>query len=580
MGATRNAGWLKRLAFDRGGALTIAALAFYVWQACPYVVELDNAEFSTLGAAGGGAHPSGYPLYVVWLRLWSWLPTSAAHAASIATAVLGASAIAILHAACRAWGARPLAATLATGAFAAAPLVARYHTTAEAFALNNLIVACVLWLAAATGPVRGTRRAIALGLVAGLGMTNHMTCALLAPVGLLGLARAAAESSRRWTAVVAASAAYLVGLAPYAYLFVAPENLQAWPHPDGLGGLFDIILRRDYGGAFSFSGGDSNAPVVDHLVELARSIGRSWLWIAPALAFAVLGRRLAKPGRGESRAAWAALTASFLLAGPLLATRFDTPVNWVGGYIVHRFHLIPILILTIPIAVGLDSLAARLRLPAIADGALGVAAFGAIAATSLPYLARFHSPAIEHGARNMLRSLPPNSVVMATIELDVTARYLQLTQRERPDVLIVRIEDMAIGWYRARFAAYGIRWQPTPDAQPDLDLARYLLDLGRPVFVHPQAASLIARFPSYRHGTLVRLVPDRAAVPALAELEVLNRAIYDAFDLDYSFPGGNDEFATQKHREYASTWKQLGDQRSRSGLSPAEDYERARKLGR
>ena len=68
----------------------------------------DNAEFSALSALGGVAHPTGYPLYVLWLRAWSWLPVdSPAHAASIATAILTALEVLVLHAACRAWGARP-----------------------------------------------------------------------------------------------------------------------------------------------------------------------------------------------------------------------------------------------------------------------------------------------------------------------------------------------------------------------------------------------------------------------------------------------------------------------------------------
>jgi len=93
---------------DRSWLVGLCALVVYVALAPPHVVAADNAEFATLGALGGAAHPSGYPLYVLWLRAWSWLPgTSPAHTAAIATAILGALSIAVLHAACRAWGAPP-----------------------------------------------------------------------------------------------------------------------------------------------------------------------------------------------------------------------------------------------------------------------------------------------------------------------------------------------------------------------------------------------------------------------------------------------------------------------------------------
>ncbi|HEY0992715.1 MAG TPA: hypothetical protein VGD80_36930, partial [Kofleriaceae bacterium] len=65
---------------ERSGLIGALALIVYVAFASPHVVDGDNAEFSTLGALGGRAHPSGYPLYVLWLRAWSWLPVTPAHA--------------------------------------------------------------------------------------------------------------------------------------------------------------------------------------------------------------------------------------------------------------------------------------------------------------------------------------------------------------------------------------------------------------------------------------------------------------------------------------------------------------------
>ena len=44
----------------------------------------------SLSATGGAAHPTGYPLFVLWLRATSWLPgASVAHTAALSTAVLG-----------------------------------------------------------------------------------------------------------------------------------------------------------------------------------------------------------------------------------------------------------------------------------------------------------------------------------------------------------------------------------------------------------------------------------------------------------------------------------------------------------
>ncbi|MGE5183840.1 MAG: protein O-mannosyl-transferase family, partial [Acidobacteriota bacterium] len=161
---------LVRILFERGGLLGLAVAALYLAIAPAHVIDGDNAEFCTLGALGGAGHPPGYPLFVLWLRAMSWLPgASPAHTAALATALLGALSIVVLHAACRAWGARPLAATLACAIYAGAPVVIAIYTEAEVFALNGVIVGGVLLLAARGGPLRGTWRAGALGLVAGLG---------------------------------------------------------------------------------------------------------------------------------------------------------------------------------------------------------------------------------------------------------------------------------------------------------------------------------------------------------------------------------------------------------------------------
>src|SRR5262249_15743297 len=65
--------WRPDSWLERSWWFGLFATAVYAAFASPYVVAPDNAEFATLGALGGVAHPSGYPLYVLWLRAWSWL---------------------------------------------------------------------------------------------------------------------------------------------------------------------------------------------------------------------------------------------------------------------------------------------------------------------------------------------------------------------------------------------------------------------------------------------------------------------------------------------------------------------------
>jgi len=566
--------WANRNLLERGGLLAIVALAFYGWFACPYIVENDNAEFSALGAVGGIAHPSGYPLYVLWLRAWSWLPASSpAHTAAIATAILGAAQVLVLHAAARAWGARPLAATLAVGLFATVPLVARYNTVAETFALNQLVVACVLWLAATRGPVRGVWRCALLGLVAGLGLSNHMTFALAAPVGRPGGARGAREAGTA-RALVAVTGSFVLGLTPYLYLFIAPDHALSWRHPETFGDLVDIVLRQQFGGPFGFAGLGGRGSPQEQVAAVMSTLARSWVWIGLVIGLVALGRGVARRDEheGETRIGWVMLATSFLVAGPFLATRFDLPLDMWGRYVVERFHLVPILLLVIPVATGLDWMGERLMsaLPNVRISKLSPV-IGLVlivnAIQTLPYLQRFHSPAMENEVRNTLSSLPPNAVVLGRdSELDVRFRYLQPACGEPPDGLHLRGGPMHLDWYRARFARDGFTFELTPG---DLrrNLANAVIATGRPLFVAAQDAASLEPLQLYPFGILVRALPANQPFPSVAEVFALNRRLFDGFALDYVRPGPDDEYATWAHLNYARVWQRIGDEAARAGLN-------------
>jgi len=561
---------------DRSWPLAIAALIVYAGFAPRTLVDADNAEFVTLGALGGRAHPSGYPLYVLWLRAWSWLPgATPAHTAALATAILGALAIGVLHAACRAWGARPLAATIAVGILAAAPVILQFHCEAEVFAMNNLVAALVLWLAAARGPLRGHRRAAALGLVAGLGLAHHLTCVLIAPIGLYGVLRAARES--RATSYLVAIAGLVVGLSPYAYLVFA-DGPASWGTITTPSDLLATFLRSEYGTGSLATG--VALPWTVGVAACLTTIARSWLWVFAVAGVAMLGVRIWRPA-GETRWAWALLAVSFVLAGPGLASRFDIDPHGIGLYICQRFHVLPALLLAVPVAAAIDvalaRLAARLEAHPLAAAVLAVLGFVALAVAALPRIARQHSPAMELGVRNLLRSLPPDAIAVVISEDQCFGgQYLQLVRGERPDVGLVCSELLRRPWYRASWARRGL----VMPADPGAGLGEALLRTGRPVLVDRGLTGAIAAHPSYPFGLLVRVLPDGTAPPTPSDVLLLNRDLYRSFDLDYVYPVRDDDFAAVAHRRYTAAWAAVANLLDASGDrgTAADAYEVARSL--
>lgn len=568
---------LLRSAVDRGWLLALITLVLFVWIAPAHVVYGDNAEFSALGVLGGTAHPSGYPLYVLWLRLWSWLPVdSPAHAASIATGILTALEVLVLHAACRAWGARPLAATFAVGLLAASPIVLRVQSEAEVFALNGLVCGAVVWLAATAGPLRGPWRVAALGLVAGLGMSNHLTCVLLAPVGLLGVVRGLRESRRH--VVVGVGLAMLglaVGLLPYAYLLVAPNSWVSWSKIDNLGDLVRHFLRMDYGGPGQFAPIDQAVPPFANLIALIASLGRAYLWLPAAVGLGALGvfsvRRASATGSAspshtaESRIAWALLATSFVVAGPALVLRFNLDPTDINLYVVQRFHLMSMTLLVVPVAVGVDRLVERgvawipAKVIALSSAAVGLGLV-VLAATSLPYVARMHSPAIEQGLENLLHSLPEGAIVIGSTDIfHGGLGYLQGALGERRDVAAITTVQLGLPSARERVRQRtGIELVgalPGSEDKLSVKLAELALATGRPVFIDPYQANIAKSFPVYPYGLLFRVLPHDTPLPPILEVFAINKRIYSEYRFGYAFPGMDDQLATDFHAHYARTWR-------------------------
>jgi len=554
---------VKQWLFERGGALAVVALIAYIWMSPAHIVDGDSAEMATAGFAGGIGHPTGYPSYLLWLHATAWLPgATPAQTAAISTAILAAIQLLVLHAACRAWGARPIAATFAVAIYAAGPVVIRYSTEPEVFIMNQLVVAAILYLAAHDGPLRGVRRVAALGLVAGLGIADHVTCVLVAPVGLLGAVRGVREARRAALAAAAGVAALCLGLATYLYLLIAPDLSSSWPAVDGLHGIVDHVLRRAYGGPGAFSALNGAPRTADNLAALAITLGRAWLWLPGLAGLAVLVARCLRPATGEPRLGWWMLAISFVLAGPVLAARFDINASGVNLYVVRRFHLLPTLLLAVPVAaafeLGVARIAARLRL----EVATGISALGFATAAllALPALMRVRTPAFENSVRRMLEALPANAVVFSSGDLTfVGAGYLQVACGMRPDVVMVLWSFVKVHAYRDRLARSGIVIDTSKDAKdaikPSVRVAEQILSSGRPVFVDRTLSNVLAALPSYPYGTLFRVLPRGQPNLSIDDIAAKNRDWFKFLDLNYPRPGPDDDYPTLIHHGYANTWK-------------------------
>src|SRR5262245_38450538 len=123
-------------------AVAAVPLAAYAAGACRTVYVGDSGDLLTAVAVLGIPHPSGYPLYVLAARLWSWLLCWIPLPWSVSrfSAACGAAACAVLYRAARESGVGRLVAAGSAWLFAFAPAVWAEANIQRVYTLNALFV--------------------------------------------------------------------------------------------------------------------------------------------------------------------------------------------------------------------------------------------------------------------------------------------------------------------------------------------------------------------------------------------------------------------------------------------------------
>ncbi len=198
---------LTRLASTQtliAAAVFTIAFVLYLSTLAPSVVTVfdDSLEFQLVTYRLGIAHPTGYPLYTLLGKLFTFLPVgNVAYRVNLMSAVFGAATVALLYwlvvqlsrAAIGSLG--PLLGVLAdkrtywpvhlggiigASLMAASPVFWRHSTVAEVYTLNTFFVVALLILA--TTHIQNRRHhALWLAFLAGLSLTHHRTVLLLFP---------------------------------------------------------------------------------------------------------------------------------------------------------------------------------------------------------------------------------------------------------------------------------------------------------------------------------------------------------------------------------------------------------------
>lgn len=278
--------------------ITLALLPTYLLTMSAAVGEADTFEFQVVAPQLGIAHPTGYPLYLLFGKLFALLPISTvAWRVNLASAVFAIAAAGIVFLLGYRLLREPLPAIAAAIVLGLTPVFWSQAIIAEVYTLHALLVAAALWLMVALvdnrEPTYADRRkyAVALAFVVGLGLTNHLTTLFLLPPATIALLlyaydaikalRRSAVNGPRWVLrlILLMLVAFAVPLLLYTYL---PLRWQAVnDEPMGVARFVDWVAGGRFQGALQWSAwlrDPTRRSIVGRLLHDA------WSWVYTVLA--------------------------------------------------------------------------------------------------------------------------------------------------------------------------------------------------------------------------------------------------------------------------------------------------------
>ncbi len=477
----------------------------------------DGGDLLAAALTGGVAHPSGYPTYLMSLRLVLALTGEpSAFWGNLFSALAASGATAFVALACAhgisGRGDAPAGRLYVAGGTALlaalAPTLWSQAVITEVYTLHALFVAVLmhLTLRVQKHAAVSAGSSLVMGLVLGVGLGNHLSLALLIPG--LAVYFHLARARLGWRALLALAVGCVMGSLVYLYLPWAarrdpPVN---WGNPRDLPQLWWLVSGRAY-------------QPLTFALPLAWLPWRLSAWAGlllqnltlPGLALALLGLWRAE---GDHRGLWG-MAWTQVGVFSLYALGYDTADSYV--------YLIPAYLALAPaMALGAWTLKEEARRwiakrrPDLEKPTMGVLA---LAFAALPIgMAWAHWDAQDLSqdreaitfARQALAMAGPHAMIIAASDRPTFALwYLRYGLNVRPDVAIVNSHLYEFDWYRETVA----KWHPDvalAGGGPPLPALEALVDANvrtRPVYAAEPLADLFTRYRAVVEGPLYRLRP-------------------------------------------------------------------------
>jgi hypothetical protein len=215
---------------------------------------VDSGDLVTAAYTIGIAHPPGYPLFTLLAKLFTLLPVGeVAYRVNLMSAILAALTVAVVYYTVMLLCPRGIGTPSMVIVAASSALLLGFSRTfwsqaiiAEVYSLHALLTALIVLFATLYKRTKNQRWLWILGLVLGLGLSNHLSILLLAP-GTLYLVLNV--EPRRPLSYLRMGAFLLLGLSTYLYLPLrsAQHPPLNWGAPHTWSGFWWTVSARIYG---------------------------------------------------------------------------------------------------------------------------------------------------------------------------------------------------------------------------------------------------------------------------------------------------------------------------------------------
>jgi hypothetical protein len=235
----------------RGIAAFGLPFILYLLTLAPTIYNLDSAELTTAAATGGIVRATGYPLYLLLGRLWSWLPFGdIGYRMNLFSAFNGALTVALAERILRRWRVGSWATFGALGLLACTTYFWALSLIAEVYTLHTALMAGLILLLMSWADAPTPPRLALVGLVMGLSLGHHAATVLLIPGCVWYLISTHPQRAFAPPALLSATAALLVGVSVYLYLPLHSGAMPAFNyagHYNAAGAFMPVDLRTPNG---------------------------------------------------------------------------------------------------------------------------------------------------------------------------------------------------------------------------------------------------------------------------------------------------------------------------------------------